>query len=280
MPSGSSGNFEPTVFDHYEHASPADTARAEERPPQAGQATAENDPAEVALIVGAGPRWALALADALAGHGMKVAFAGVHGPRLELLAERLRGTGCPSAAYACDVTQEAGVRALFQALREGLGSPDLVVWAQPASRSAPAFEQTEAALQDAWRQHGLATLLVAREAARAMVARGRGTIVLAESALHRMGHEDLFNASLGKFSSRGLAHELARQWWGQGVHVCQLLADAEFEHRSEERHSTGPQAAPQCELEEVAQAVLQLHLQPRSAWASELRVRPWNSRFR
>ncbi len=287
LASGSSQSFEPTVFDHYEHNTDrADTPPAQERQAQAaGQpggaaVAAEPEQVETALIVGAGPRWALALADALASHGMKVAFAGAHGPRLELLAERLRSTGCPSAAYACDVTQEVAVQALFKTLSEGLGAPDLVVWAQPASRLGPALDQPETALEGAWRQHGLAALLVAREAARTMVARGRGTVVLAESLLNRVGPEDLFNANLGQFSPRVLVQELARQWWGQGVHVCQLIADADFEHRPQGRAGTRVGAVPQCELEEVAQAVLQLHLQPRSAWSSELRLRPWNAPFR
>jgi NAD(P)-dependent dehydrogenase (short-subunit alcohol dehydrogenase family) len=330
LTSGSDETFEPTVFERYEHANPAPAPRAgqgqdrgkgegEGQPVDAaangagsdagnepGNAAAraiaiDSDPAETALIVGAGPRWALALADALAGHGMKVAFAGAHGPRLELLAARLRTTGCPSAAYACDVTHEADVRRVFKALRDGLGAPDLVVWAQPAGRLGPALDQSETALEDAWREHGLAALFVAREAARGMVARGRGTIVLAQSGLQRVGQGDLFNANLGPLGPHAMAQELARQWWSQGVHVCQLIADAEFEPRGEPRtearteprsearsearteaRSEGNQAAraptpPQCELEEVAQAVLQLHLQPRSAWARELRLRPWNA---
>jgi NAD(P)-dependent dehydrogenase (short-subunit alcohol dehydrogenase family) len=299
LASGSGDGFEPTVFERYEHSMAAPTPRAEERPGQGqparpevptpsetGDAAAaavalDSEPAETALIVGAGPRWALALADALAGHGMKVAFAGAHGPRLELLAARLRTTGCPSAAYACDVTHEADVRRLFKSLREGLGAPDLVVWAQPAGRLGPALELTEEALEDAWREQGLAALFVAREAARGMVARGRGSIVSVESALHRVVPGELPNANLAPLGPSALAQALARQWWSQGVHVCQLIADAEFEPRAEarteERQGARAAVGPVCELEEVAQAVLQLHLQPRSAWASELRLRPWNA---
>lgn len=249
-------------------------ARPEPQPhPPADQATSPQAP-EVALIVGVGAGYGEALARHLAQTGMTVIMAARNARKLDPLVDEISRAGYCAYALPCDATREDSVRALFARVAAQHGCPHLVVYALQSFGPGQASEIELAAFEDGWRRNCVGAFLVAREAARLMTPRSQGTILLTGSTSALIGREGHLNLAVGKFGQRALAQVLARELWPKGIHVVHLVIDADI-HEGRAREDGGPQADPG----HLASLVHMLHRQPRSAWTSELDVRPWNERF-
>ena len=129
---------------------------------------------ELALIVGAGSGLSASLARLCVAEGMDVALAARDTRKL---ADLVAGTG--ARALACDAGALAQVQRLFGEVAGAFGkTPDLVVYNASgryrASIEAIEPEQLEAAL----RVTALGGFLVAQAAAKAMIDKGHGSILL------------------------------------------------------------------------------------------------------
>jgi NAD(P)-dependent dehydrogenase (short-subunit alcohol dehydrogenase family) len=229
---------------------------------------------QLALIVGVGPGFGHALARRLAAEGLSVAMASRNAERLDDLVQELSAAGVSASAYGCDATDEASVTELFDQVQAHQGVPDLVVYSIQSFGPGETLSITRAAFEDGLRQNCLGSFLVARAAARVMLPRRSGTILLTGSTSSVLGRAGHLNLVAGKFAQRGLAQVLARELWPKGIHVVHLIIDADI-HEGEERDDGGPQSDPS----HIAQMIVTLHRQPSSAWTSEIDLRPWNEHF-
>jgi hypothetical protein len=59
-----------------------------------------------------------------------------------------------------------------------------------------------------------------------------------------------------------------------GIHVAHAVVDADI---AEECPDSS--AMPQSDPSHIAASILALHRQPKTAWTSELDLRPWNEKF-
>ena len=89
----------------------------------------------VALIVGAGAGLGAALAKRCAARGMAVQLAARNTEKLNTLADEI-----DAAVYCCDASNVNQVSALFAALDNGPGAPDLVVYNPSYRQRAPFIE--------------------------------------------------------------------------------------------------------------------------------------------
>jgi NAD(P)-dependent dehydrogenase (short-subunit alcohol dehydrogenase family) len=229
---------------------------------------------QLALIVGVGPGFGDAVARRLAAEGLSVALASRNAERLNDLVHELTAAGTTACAYGGDATDEASVAELFDQVQAHQGVPDLVVYSIQSFGPGEVVNVTRAAFEEGLRHNCLGPFLVARAAARAMMPRRSGTILLTGSTSSVLGRAGHLNLVAGKFGQRGLAQVLARELWPKGIHVVHLIIDADI-HEGEERDDGGPQSDPN----HIAQMILALHRQPSSAWTSEIDLRPWNERF-
>jgi NAD(P)-dependent dehydrogenase (short-subunit alcohol dehydrogenase family) len=227
---------------------------------------------ETALIVGAGPGLGESLARRLASEGINIALASRDGVRLERLAGELRRGGVRASGFTCDVTDELSVQELFQTVCREYGVPHLVVYALQSFGPGRTVDIEVPAFEAGWRHNCFGAFLVARAAARLMAAAGRGTIVLVGSTSAMIGRENHLNLAAGKFGQRALAQVLAREMWSHGVHVVHVVIDADI-------RGDIPEEFPQAQPEDLAETICFLHRQPRTAWTSEIDLRPWNERF-
>ena len=86
--------------------------------------------------------------------------------------------------------------------------------------------------------------------------------------------------AMGKFGLRGLAQSIARELAPQGIHVAHFVIDGGIRSaRRPERQD--PAGSPDSTLDPDAIARTYLHVleQDRSAWTSEVELRPWVERF-
>ncbi len=226
----------------------------------------------VAVVVGVGPGLGAALGRRFAAEGMRVALAARRRERLEPMLADMNGKG---AAYACDATQEADVSALFQAVRRDLGEPDLVVFNASGRVRKPLIEIEVAELEAAWRGACLGGFIVGREAARAMLPRGRGTILFTGATASVKGYAHSAGFAIGKFGLRGLAQSMARELGPQGLHVAHVIVDGSILPTARREAGSDDRLDPDA----IADTYWHLHRQDRSAWAQEIDLRPWVERF-
>ena len=225
-----------------------------------------------ALIVGTGPGLSSSLARLFARQGLSVAVAARNTAKLAGLAGE---TGC--AVHACDATDAAAVAALFTAVEAAQGAPDVVVYNASARARGPVVELDPEAVRRAMEVSAFGAFLVAQQAARRMLPKGEGAILLTGATAGVKGFANSSSFAMGKFALRGLAQAMARELAPKGVHVAHFVIDGGI--RSDARPT--PNEVPDSLLEPDAIAETYWHVmqQHRSAWSWEVEVRPWVERW-
>ena len=237
---------------------------------------------QVAVVVGAGPGLGAALAQRFARAEMNVAMAARNVSKIETLASEFSGIVHRTIAIACDATQEDEVKALFRRVHAELGGPGLVVYNAGAFVRKGLLDTTAEEFERCWRVGCLGGFLVGREAARAMLARNaehKGTIIFTGATASLRGGALFHNLAVGKFGLRALAQSMAREFQPHGIHVAHVVIDGQIAselpgHSAAER---GKDAV--LDPAAIAETYYQLHQQARSAWSSEVDLRPYREKF-
>jgi NAD(P)-dependent dehydrogenase (short-subunit alcohol dehydrogenase family) len=127
----------------------------------------------IALVTGASGGLGEHFAGVLAAAGARVALCARRVATLEPIAARISSAGGTARALALDVTDGASVRACLDALASW-GAPDIVVNNAGITVTRPLLEQSETDFDQVLATNLKGNWLVATEAARRMVAAGRG----------------------------------------------------------------------------------------------------------
>jgi NAD(P)-dependent dehydrogenase (short-subunit alcohol dehydrogenase family) len=224
------------------------------------------------LIVGAGEGLSASLARGFAARGAAVALAARRPERLEALC---RETG--AAAHRCEASDPAQVAALFRALDAGRGAPDAVVY-NPGKRSrGPLVDLDPEEVRGALMVTAYGAFLVAQEAVRRMLPRGRGAVVLTGASAGVKGYPRSAPFAMGKFALRGLAQSMARELHPQGVRVLHVVVDGAIRSPGVGEPAGRPDSM--LDPDAIAATCLDLLAQPRSCWTWEVEVRPWVETF-
>ena len=216
-----------------------------------------------ALVVGVGPGLSASFARLLAAQGYVVALAARRPELAQSLAAELGGS-----AHRCDATDPAQVAALFEQVPE----PELVLYNPSFRVRGPVADLDPEAVRQTLLVTAYGAFLVAQQAARRMLAAGRGTILLTGASAGVKGFARSAPFAMGKFALRGLAQSLSRELHPQGVHVAHVVVDG----------SIGPAGGTddrRLDPDAIAAAMLGLVRQDRSCWTDELAVRPWTETF-
>lgn len=240
--------------------------------PQELAASAARHP--VAVLVGVGPGFGFALARRLAQEGFDLVLVSRKAGNLAPLVQEVNALGVSAEACGIDATDEVGVDQLFSHVERYHGNPSLVVYSVQYFSPGTTTSVEVAAFEAAWRHNCLGAFLVARKAARLMQEKQHGTILLVGSTSSVIGRAEHLNLAVGKFGQRALAQVLARELWPLGIHVAHVIIDADIQ---EEASPAGTHT--QSDPNDIAHSLLHLHRQPRSAWTSELDLRPWKEQF-
>src|SRR4029453_11516493 len=127
---------------------------------------------EVAIVVGAGQGLGAALCRRFVKGGMLVAAATRDKERATAVAKQAGARG-----YGCDAGDEKSVLELFAAVKRDFGEPSVVVYNAGAFLPKAARDPWAEGFERCWRIGCFGGFLVGREAARAMVLKGHGTIL-------------------------------------------------------------------------------------------------------
>ncbi|WP_428485183.1 SDR family NAD(P)-dependent oxidoreductase [Rhodopila sp.] len=225
-----------------------------------------------ALIVGVGPGLSASLARLFAKHGLQVAMASRNPDKLAKLAEETAGV-----TFACETTEPEEVAALFDVVVATQGVPDIVVYNASARARGPVTDLDPTEVARAIAVSGYGGFLVAQQAARLMVARGSGVILLTGASASVKGYPNSSAFAMGKFALRGLAQSLARELAPKGVHVAHFIIDGGIRsaHRSDSNENPDSTLDPDA----IAESYWHVANQTRSAWTWEVELRPWVEKF-
>lgn len=227
-----------------------------------------------ALIVGVGDGLSASLARVLAGEGgYKLALAARRPDKLGELAREV-----DALALRCDASDPAQVEAMFRQLDAAFGgAPEVVVYNPSARVRGPITEVDPQAVAQTLAVSAYGGFLVAQQAARRMLPRGRGAMLFTGASASVKGYAQSAAFAMGKFALRGLAQSLARELAPQGIHVAHVIIDGSIRNpgRQEPAEAPGSMLDPDA----IARSYLHLLRQDRSAWTWELELRPWVERF-
>ncbi|MCO6415274.1 SDR family NAD(P)-dependent oxidoreductase [Siccirubricoccus sp. KC 17139] len=219
-----------------------------------------------ALIIGVGDGLSASLARKLRQEGYDLALAARDTGKLGALAAE---TG--ASLHAADAADPAAVAALFAAV----GKLEVLVYNPSYRVRGPIAELDPEEVRRTLEVTAFGGFLAVREAARQMLPRGRGTILLTGASAGVKGFPESAPFAMGKFALRGLAQSAARELHPKGIHVAHIVIDGGI--RSARRPETAEAAL--LDPDAIAEAYWQLIRQPRSAWSAELELRPWVEPF-
>ena len=225
-----------------------------------------------ALIVGAGQGLSASLTRLLRHEGLAVAVAARDTAKLAPLCAE---TG--ARAYGCDAQAEMEVQRLFAELDRDLNAPDVVIYNASARTRGPFVELVPAEVQHALQVTAFGAFLVAQQAAARMVPKGRGAILFTGASASVKGYAQSAPFAMGKFALRGLAQSLARELSPQGIHIAHFVIDGGIRGAGRSDDPRNPDAL--LDPDAIALTYLNILRQPRSAWTSEIELRPWVERF-
>ena len=228
---------------------------------------------EKALIVGVGGGLSASLARLFHKEGMAVALAARNADKLDGLASEIGGS-----AHACDASDPASVAALFEAVTADIGAPDVVVFNPSYRARGPIVDLDPEQVRRVIEISCFGGFLVAQQAARQMMERGSGTILLTGASASVKGYANSSSFAMGKFGLRGLAQSLARELQPKNVHVAHFVIDGGIAKAGDARVTErGPDGT--LDPDAIAETYLHIHRQHRSAWTWEVEVRPWVENF-
>jgi NAD(P)-dependent dehydrogenase (short-subunit alcohol dehydrogenase family) len=177
-----------------------------------------------ALITGASSGLGAHFARLFAEAGANVVLGARRTDRIAALADEIEAGETGALAVAMDVTDEASVKAAYDAGEARFGTIDTIIANAGTSAAGRATEVSVEGLRQVLDTNFLGVLLTAREGARRLIAagskdNGRGRVVLLGSITsHLTGEGDSAYAA----TKAGVAHlgrNLAREWVRQGVNV-------------------------------------------------------------
>ena len=233
-----------------------------------------------ALVVGAGDATGGAIARRFAREGFIACVTRRSADKLAPLVERIRADGGQAVGFASDARKEDEVVALIERIEREVAPIEVAVFNIGANVRFAVTETTERVYRKVWEMAALAGFLVGREAAKAMLPRGRGTIIFTGATASLRGGAGYCAFAGAKHALRALAQSMARELGPKGIHVAHSIIDGaidtafiaeNFPERYASKASEGI-----LDPEAIAEAYWQLHRQPRSAWTHEFDLRPWS----
>ena len=246
-----------------------------------------NSTADIALIVGGGPSISASCARLFADQGMKVAIA-ARNPDKAALVQLSESHGV--SRFACDASDPAAVEQLFTSVAAELGKPNLVVHNidgrfEGVFRNPIAEVEPENVLK-VLRNSAFSAFLVGQQAAKHMLSQepgengARGTIIFTNASGAIKGYAQSGAFAMACHAKSGLAESMARELMPQGIHVVTVPIDGAVGWTREDgkrAHWLAGESVDDNTLDpdSIAETYFNLHRQHRSAWTSEVVLRPW-----
>ena len=225
---------------------------------------------EKVLIVGAGPGLSSSLARICISNKMQVVLASRNIKKLEKLKKEIK-----IETVSCDCSKLEDVKKLFKKTDKLIGTPNLVVFNasyRPKRSGITDLKQEE--VQMAIQVNCFGAFLVAKEAAKRMIEKKRGSIFFTGATAGVKAFPNSAGFAIGKFGMRGLSQSLSRELQPKNIHIAHFIIDGVIAKKP-----YGHLKFPTIDPDEIAKTYLQIHNQNKSAWSSEIELRTSEEKF-
>jgi NAD(P)-dependent dehydrogenase (short-subunit alcohol dehydrogenase family) len=195
----------------------------------------------VAILTGAGGGLGAEAARVLAAHGARVAIADIDGEGARRVAAGIEAQGGEALALQCDISSEAEVSAMVEAVVARFGRVDVlhnnaaILGVEQRRRDRDVVNMDVEAWDRAMAVNLRGAMLCSKYAIREMLKHGRGSVIFVTSGLGVQGDLSLTAYAASKAALIMLARSVAAQYGKQGIRSNALqigLAPAENAHAS------------------------------------------------
>jgi NAD(P)-dependent dehydrogenase (short-subunit alcohol dehydrogenase family) len=238
---------------------------------------------KVALIIGAGDATGGAIARRFAREGFTACVTRRNADKLGPLVARIEAEDGRARGFGSDARKEDQMAALVETIEREEGPIEVAAFNIGGNVRFPIRETTARVYFKVWEMCAFAGFLMGREVAKAMVPRGRGTILFTGATASLRGGAGFAAFAGGKHALRALAQSMARELGPLGIHVAHVVIDGAID--TEFIRSNFPERAAVRDRDgilspdAIADAYWQIHRQPRNAWTHEMDLRPWMERW-
>lgn len=232
---------------------------------------------KVAVVTGVGPGLGAALVRRFAREGYAVAGLARNSHKYQDLQAEVEQSGGRMLLLSVDAAEPESVAEGMQRIRTELGDPEVFIYNAGAFKIAPVLDVSADDFLNAWKINCMGAFLGAKEVLPAMIAAGRGTILLTSATAALRGSARFSCLSVGKFGLRSLSQSLAREYGPSGIHVASVVVDGLI--NTPRISGMFGEQGPRLQPDAMAESYWQLHLQDPSAWTLELDLRPHDEQF-
>lgn len=232
-------------------------------------------PSPVCVITGVGPGNGASFTRRFAAAGYRVAMLA---RSRQVLAE-LEAAVPAARGYALDVGDAAAVGEVFGRIRAELGVVDVLIHNAGSGAFSRFMDTTPEMLEQSWRVNTLGLLLCGQAAARDMLARRRGAVIVIGATASLRGGANAAAFAQGKAAQRALAQSMARSLGPQGVHVALVIVDGVIDLARTRAVMRDRPDDFFLKPDAIAETVYQLAHQDPSAWTFEIDLRPFGEKW-
>ncbi|MGL6244728.1 SDR family oxidoreductase [Pseudomonas sp.] len=238
---------------------------------------------KVVLVVGAGDATGGAIAKRFAQEGFVACVTRRSADKLQPLVDAIKANGGDAHGFACDARKEEDVIALVEQIETEIGPIEAFVFNIGANVPCSILEETARKYFKIWEMACFSGFLNAREVAKRMAKRQRGTILFTGATAGLRGASGFAAFAGAKHGIRALAQSMARELGPMNIHVAHVVVDGAIDtdfirNSFPEKYATKDEDGI-LNPEHIAENYWYLHSQPRDAWTFELDLRPWNERW-
>ena len=238
---------------------------------------------KVVLVVGAGDSTGGAIAKRFAQEGFVACVTRRSADKLQPLVNAIKADGGEAHGFACDARKEDDVVALVEQIESEIGPIEAFVFNIGANVPCSILEETARKYFKIWEMACFSGFLNAREVAKRMANRQRGTILFTGATAGLRGAAGFAAFAGAKHGIRALAQSMARELGPMNIHVAHVVVDGAIDtdfirDSFPEKYATKDQDGI-LNPEHIAENYWYLHSQPRDAWTFELDLRPWSERW-
>ena len=185
----------------------------------------EATPKKAALIIGAGDATGGAIARRFAREGYITCVTRRSADKLAPLVEQIQAEGGVAHGFGSDARKEEEMVELIAKIERDIAPIEVAVFNIGANVRFPITETTARVYYKVWEMACFGGFLMGREVAKAMLPRGRGTIIFTGATASLRGREGFAAFAGAKHALRALAQSMARELWPQGIHVAHPVVD-------------------------------------------------------
>ena len=238
---------------------------------------------KVVLVVGAGDATGGAIAKRFAQEGFIACVTRRTAEKLQPLVDSIKANGDEAHGFACDARKEDDVIALVEQIESEIGPIEAFVFNIGANVPCSILEETARKYFKIWEMACFSGFLNAREVAKRMAKRERGTILFTGATAGMRGAAGFAAFAGAKHGIRALAQSMARELGPMNIHVAHIIVDGAIDtdfirDNFPEKYATKDQDGI-LNPDHIAENYWYLHSQPRDAWTFELDLRPWSERW-